>query len=106
MWRRLERMALRATHGTFGDAVTFYPNGPDPEVIAAAVFDRAYGVIETTGEGPPITTTRPAIHVEAAKFKRYPKQGDAVRAEGETWEVRDVQPDSFGGVTCILRLWE
>ena len=94
----------------FGFAATFEPARGDARQIHG-VFDEAYREIILSPDSPPATDVSPVIGVNMADFAddAPPLQGDRITITeagypftGNTYQIRDVRPDSHGWAILFL----
>lgn len=104
----------RAALAAFGDTVqnggpvTYTPQGGQAFPLDV-LYDESWASLTITasrhGGVVPVSTTKPCLGARLPDFPTgvLPQQGDAlVRANGEAYEVADVNPDGFGWVYLKL----
>lgn len=101
-WPGLADLCNLATRRTFGEALTYTPDGGQA-VALVAPFDEAFAIVEMRGEVP-VASTAPAIDVRLADLAAEPAQGDTVRrtSTGKLYEVATVQPGGNGTARLVL----
>lgn len=90
--------------GAFGELVTYQPAAGAPLTVTG-VYDRPFLDAELAG-GTGVSTTAPVIGVQLSQFSLAPAQGDrlTVLRTGESFIVREVQPDSHGWAKLLLNV--
>jgi hypothetical protein len=89
--------------GHLGQSVTYTPGGGAAATVRG-VFDRAYQRVEA-GEAD-VSSSGPAVFVTLADLGSDPETDDGARVTvaGETYRIREVQPDGTGGAMLLLHL--
>ncbi|ATU72675.1 hypothetical protein SXCC_04798 [Gluconacetobacter sp. SXCC-1] len=80
----------------------------DP-VTVNGIFDDGFRGQDPLGDFPgatpvDITTSLPRLGVRLSDFPVPPAQGDEFVINGQTYSIREVQPDSHGGACLELNL--
>ena len=107
-------LVLGPCMATFGDTVTYTPAAGQPVQITG-VFDEEYLEVTPMGAGPfsstellslgapgGITSARPVLGVQLSQFQVPPVQGDTLVVRGDSYIVKEVQPDGHGGAKLLL----
>lgn len=86
-----------------------FGNGKFLHIKSGALFDGIFDANHITVElveGQEISTVRPAIKAHRKDFTQQPKIGDSIRNEntGQTFVIRDVQPDSGFALVILVHL--
>jgi len=69
------------------------------------VFDKAYRE-NVSQDGQIVTVTMPVFGAREIEFIVPPKQGDQIILRGDTYDVREVRPDSHGHLKLMLNFTE
>ncbi|EIM2940347.1 hypothetical protein K5Z62_004256 [Escherichia coli] len=88
----------------FGEVCEHHPRGGEAYTVTG-IFDRAYSQQLTGEDGSAVSvSTFPVVGVRDAELMIPPRQGDIFRIirTGETFIIRDIQPDSHGGTRLEL----
>ncbi|WGL96295.1 hypothetical protein QE177_12050 [Arsenophonus sp. aPb] len=99
-----DKHLLAPLHRIFAQKVNWRPQKGRSYDIEG-IFDRAYVQQFASLDGESgINTTHPILGVRDAIFKAPPKKGDRVfvYADNTLFVVREVQPDSHGGIHLQL----
>jgi hypothetical protein len=101
-------LVLKPCHEAFGEAtgtVTYTLPGGLSFPLEGGVFDDGFSTLDLLS-GPQVSTSAPTIGVRLAAFPPgvTPSQGDQVTIRGQTYLVKDVQPDSHGEARLLLNL--
>ena len=83
--------------------VRYLPVDHGPEIQLRGIFDR-YQVDVMTQEGASMSIKSSKLSLRQAELPEgfYPLQGDRVFVQGLTFDITDVQPDSFGWIFLPL----
>lgn len=85
---------------TFGDQITV--NFSDlPAEVGDGVFEAPGDRVEVV-DGIPIVSTLPSVGLHLADWSRAPRRSDTITVAGVEYNVSEVDPDGFGGVTVTL----
>lgn len=79
-----------------GDEITYTPNAGSPLAIKG-VFDNAAVAVEG------VISIRPIVRIVLSDLESEPLRGDQVTINSTDYTVSEVEPDSFGGATLILK---
>jgi len=102
-WTDLAKRVDRAGTRTFGEAVTYTPNGGAPVALTHAVYNAAHELVTADDQGLPVSTRMPVLGVHAADLVAAPAKGDAVTVGAVDFTVVEVHPDgSSAGYLLIL----
>ena len=107
MWAAaLDRMT-DTVRDTFPTAAVYDPSGSATPFVG--IFDEAHQTVETTGDGPALSTSRPMIEVKLADLADLgvtPTNRGTLSIGAVTYEIYDVQPDGSGMARLLLtRRW-
>lgn len=103
-----DKLVIGPCTAIFGDPVTYSPAAGDPPFAITGVYNDAYVEVETTGDGPPVTSSYPVLGVQLSQFaalgRATPVQGDGLTLDktGESFDVREVRPDGKGAALLLL----
>ena len=87
----------------FQTAAVYDPAGAG--IAIYGIFDEAHQTVETTGDGPALSTTRPMLEVKLADLAALgvtPASRKTVSVGATTYEIYDVQPDGSGMARLLL----
>jgi hypothetical protein len=95
-----EALTLSPIITTLGTAVTFTPNGDDPEELTG-VFEKSYQAVTPDG-GVVVQSTQPRLLIKLSDVSRLPAAADTFTVSGTDYEVIESQEDGQGGVLVYL----
>jgi hypothetical protein len=99
-FRALTDAALGVCMRTFGEDVTYTPQGGAP-VTVAGVFRDEWVEIDPETRAK-ISTQVPNLGIRLSDFAVKPKQRDTLVRSGTTYAVNDVREDGEGSATLFL----
>ena len=97
-----DKNVLAPLQSTFGEPVNYQP-AAGAAFQVSAIFDEEYQEIAIAG-GMGSSSTVPVAGVRLSQFPVAPTQGDTLirLANTTTYVVKEVRPDSHGGVKLML----
>lgn len=101
-WRTSTDMVLGAVRDTFGDQVTYLPNGGTPTPIKA-IFSNQFVAVQTGRSGIGAASFHPTLQVKLADLPSPPTKLDTVQYGSVTYMVVESQEDGYGGSLLILK---
>jgi hypothetical protein len=96
--------ADRAALAHLGSVTVSYSDDAGEPVEVEGIFDERYVLIDDATAG--IQQVTPALFVLLADLPGEPSEEDRVTIAGTEYRVREVQPDSMGGVLLLLHVAE
>jgi hypothetical protein len=95
----LANLALSAVTRVMGEPITYRRRGEQWE--ARGVFQASHVALDPD-TGVQVRSTQPVLLVNEVDLPVRPQQGDQVDVRGNTWLVRDAQPDGHTGWLLML----
>ena len=102
---------LKANMDTFAQTVTHTPQ-EGIAYVTRGVFDEAYTELVVI-DGEAVTVKMPVLGIKIDEWPIYPSQGDMVTVSGslvfagtKLFVIREVRPDSHGGVKLMLNKYD
>jgi hypothetical protein len=99
-WQDRTKQVMQACLATFGETVTYTPDGL-PAIEISAIFDQEFQQVDPS-TGSLVVSTQPMIGVKEDDLPQKPSKGDRVSIRGIEYRVVDYQPD--GQAACRLLL--
>ena len=103
MWAAAQDRMTDTVRDTFPQAAVYDPSGSATPFVG--IFDEAHQTVESGGDGPALTTTRPMIEVKLADLADLgitPHVRASLSIGAVTYEIYDVQPDGSGMARLLL----
>ena len=96
-------LVLGPVIGVFGQPAVYTQAGTNYPL--SGVFDEAYASVDVSS-GQPVTTWSPCFGFNVSDLPVTPRQKDrlTITATGQTYIVRNVQPDGHGWCRLLLNL--
>lgn len=93
----------RTVRGLLGSAFTYAPSVGDP-VTVQGIFDASYVLVDVGDPG--VSSVTPAAFVRRSELPSDPEadEGATLTVEGKVYRIRELRPDSQGGVLLLLNL--
>lgn len=101
-----DKVVGAAVQTMFAEPITYRGKGAPAFVPVKAIFDRHHQLINQDHQSERFGTSTfaPVLTVRLAVMPVAPQFGDVWTARGLSFEVIDVQPDSYGSADLIGRL--